>query len=366
MLISDLNHLRQINQIRFREEVVKNHKVTIVSYMISTPDLWLIPQATEARGITFNENGDCICRPFEKFFNVNENPQTQENLISTNFHNATVFPKIDGSMITPVLFDNEIRLKTKKSFFSEVALLAQDHFTPELNELSLHFLRQNFTPIFEFTHPNNRVVIRYRYNKHFTLIALRHQITGEYRSLDDIPDGTTYDVSRPVQFESFDDMKLCHECFENLEGWVIQFPNQRVKLKTKWYIDRHYNATELSVRNVAEIVINEALDDLIPEIDDPEMLATIRRIEFDVTSRMSEIMDNVRIFNSWTSHMSDKDVWMYMERLGQGVFKYPSLLMQFRKKGEVDIKSYFSKNLLKKYTTRKVSDITGHDQLLSD
>ena len=69
-----LDRLRDEKMIKFKEEFVGGKSVTIVSYMVASPDLWKLPNAIEARGITYDTaTGDCICAPFHKFFNVGEN-----------------------------------------------------------------------------------------------------------------------------------------------------------------------------------------------------------------------------------------------------------------------------------------------------
>ena len=85
MNIKELDHLRDDKRIRFTEENVNGHMFFIVSYMIGDNDLWNKPLAAECRGVTFSADGKCVCRPFHKFFNVNENHSTQlDNIKNLN------------------------------------------------------------------------------------------------------------------------------------------------------------------------------------------------------------------------------------------------------------------------------------------
>jgi tRNA splicing ligase len=106
--ISALDHLRDNKMIAFKTESVAGKDVIIVSYMIGNKELWDDPLARECRGITFDaETGDCICTPFEKFFNVGEREETQEHVLPWN-NIKHVYEKRDGSMLTPVLIDGKV------------------------------------------------------------------------------------------------------------------------------------------------------------------------------------------------------------------------------------------------------------------
>ena len=101
MKLAQLNHLRDDSRIMFKEEKVNAKKFTIVSHVAADAELWKLPLAKEVCGITFNEQGDCVCRPFEKFFNVNETDDTR--ISKLDFDGAILTKKYDGIMITPVL-----------------------------------------------------------------------------------------------------------------------------------------------------------------------------------------------------------------------------------------------------------------------
>jgi len=97
-----LPHIKNYEEIVVSENVQGNY-VTI-RYMISTPNLWEWNEndalgcaiRRECRGIAFDvKTGEVISRPWHKFFNVNEKPETQFNLINLEEPHI-ILEKLDG------------------------------------------------------------------------------------------------------------------------------------------------------------------------------------------------------------------------------------------------------------------------------
>lgn len=276
--------------VRFREEVVDGVSVTIVCYMLSDPDLWEKELGTETRGPCFDTaTGELLSLPFEKFFNVNEKEHTQAPVVQELMDRQVPYicEKLDGSMITPVMINDKIFLKTKKSFTSDVAIEAQASMTSNVKDLCEFFIMSGVTPIFEFTSPNNKVVIDYGDKPQFKLIAGRDMKTGLYIPQEALDHwAKEFNIARPSWHINHDlqDLMglLTHE--EGIEGWVIYVGGQRFKIKTQWYIDRH-RMIDIRERDVARFVLDETLDDLIPN-----MLAAgadmdrVREIEHEIST----------------------------------------------------------------------------------
>lgn len=267
MKYEDMKEALLRDEIREREEEINGEQFKIVSYMVATHDLWDVKNATEARGITFNANGDCVSRTMPKFFNINENKYTQ--LIDLDFTGAVAFDKLDGSMVTPVrLNDGTLRLKTKKSFYSDVALNAQRFFDaqPKLNDIVNHFLDNNITPTFEFESPDSQIVIDQTENK-MTLLLARHTKTGQdisYETLVNIANYYDVDIVKSYDGSDINSYIERAKTEEGIEGWVFLLSNgQRVKLKTSWYLQRH-RLTSYHERNIFDLIISEEIDDLMP------------------------------------------------------------------------------------------------------
>ena len=286
--LSDLDHLRGDPRVAFKHETVDGKDVVIVTYMIADRDFWQQNLATETRGAVFcADTGICLSRPFEKFFNVGEREDTQSRNI--NFTDMRVFEKRDGSMITPVLINGKVFLKTKKSFFSDVAKEANASASKELLEFCEVCIKQGITPIFEFTHPECKIVIDYGKEPTFVLLAGRRMDTGEYVDISSLA-VTAVPVIKEFHLsvnEIFEQMKT----LTNFEGYVVALTDgRRVKFKTEWYLRNHHLMTELRVRDVAEAVADECIDDIKSALSlEGKDLAPIEAIEKLVVDEIDQI-----------------------------------------------------------------------------
>jgi|SRR6185312_4484080 len=262
---------KDVKSVRFMEDTVRG--VTIVCYMVDDPELWKHPLGLECRGSVFDtKTGKCLCRPFEKFFNFHEmRTDYQQEIIKQINHNSSqcaFTKKRDGSMITPVMLPNgELDFKTKKSFESDVAILAKDYIKtlPNILEWCKIVCTSGYTPIFEFTHPDSQIVIGYGDQPTLTLLAVRHINSGHYTpNFWNMPG--PMDVDRNV-FVCNLDLERAQRQTEGEEGWVLEWTDPvslnstRVKFKTQWYIDRH-RLLDLRERDVADAVIEDKIDDL--------------------------------------------------------------------------------------------------------
>lgn len=266
-----LPYIQDKPEIRVAEQ---DNGYTVVCYAISDDDTFGGDDslyARECRGITFNRDGMIAVRPFHKFFNVGEREETLDyNLPWDNVE--FVYDKRDGSMITPLIVDGKIVCKSKKTFDSDVAVVATELINT-LDNYKLFIQRcdeKNVTAIFEFTSPNNRIVLPYE-KPELVLLNVRDNISGEYR--DDYVTFANEFYAIPIvekftEFHvdgkfSYAKMKEAQETRENVEGWVIQFKNgDMVKAKTAWYLALHRLVVFRSERAIAEMVLDEKIDDM--------------------------------------------------------------------------------------------------------
>jgi RNA ligase len=133
----------------------------------------------ECRGMKFYPDGKIMARPFSKFFNVHEKPETQLHELDFTLPH-TVYTKLDGSMIHPLDINGDIRWATKAGI-TEVSMQAEVYIANHMkyNEFAKFCFANSLTPIFEWTSPENQIVLKYS-KPELTLLAVRHTITGEY------------------------------------------------------------------------------------------------------------------------------------------------------------------------------------------
>lgn len=292
------DHLSKFKEVRFQHVVIDGKRLVIVHYMIWNNNLLSEPLSLEARGTVFDaDTGECICRPFEKFFNVGEQEFTQPSeLKNLDWDDAVVTKKRDGSLLTPVLVNGNIHWKSKKSFTSDLVKdfmtsgLPIDQYNKQVTGLLLH----GMTPIFEYTSPEFKIVIDYGDQPKLTLLAIRNNSTGEYLKPDQIGFGIIEEV--PIGFK--DILEMQHTAVGE-EGWVVHFKDSiRVKFKTDWYLARH-RVLDLRERDVADAVVNETMDDIYPMIQECGYdINRIREIESRVAKELILIDEQVNALYS--------------------------------------------------------------------
>ena len=202
---------------------------TVASYYILDSKVFDNPYARECRGITFDKHGKLVSRPFHKFFNLGEKEATLEQNLDWSSVEC-VMDKRDGSMISPVLFDDgTIRFKTKRTYTSDEAIHANENFGPDSPQykLSKYLCELNCTPIFELTSPANRIVVAYKETS-LTLLAIRNNEDGQYWSRGQL-EALAMEWRVPVVelnlWTNIADYKDKMNTLTAFEGFVIQFLN---------------------------------------------------------------------------------------------------------------------------------------------
>lgn len=338
---------------------------TIVSYIISTGMTFTGENkdwARECRGITFDKKGNIHSRPLHKFFNIGELPETQMNFVEMlmkNGHVTRVMDKRDGSMVHPVRVHGKIYMKTKKSFTSDAANLAtswMEYALPKHVTFCHACIEEGVTPIFEFTSPKNRIVLPYAHDE-LRLLHIRDNVTGNYvadpglyaKSMGfDIPTGDEYKTSEIGPMQIMESM----EKDENKEGYVIQFADgTMVKGKTQWYLQLHRTIVFVRERDVAEMVVNETVDDyksyLFSSPEPEAALKKVESIEHRVLTAIRKIETEIEAAVAEVAHLTDrKEIALKMKG-----HKWFSAVMNRVNGKEFDIRDYFMKNILKKEFT---------------
>jgi len=280
-----------------RQEFGVHHKdgYSVIDYHYVLPDSFDNQYRLECRGLKFGKDGCVLARPFQKFFNVGEKPDaTGENLDLTQPH--VVMEKMDGSMIHPAIVDGQVCFMTRMGR-TDVARKAERHLTPTLAEKCRVNLEAGWTPIFEFTAPDNRIVIQYPESR-LTLLALRSTIHGYYSwqataeiaakgmGIEPVPIHTV-----PRDAHAF----LDHvRAIKGMEGFVIRFADGfMVKAKGEDYVLKH-RAKEsiLQEKNVLALIVRDELDDVFPLLDNQDR-TNVERYRADVLAGIAEAADIV-------------------------------------------------------------------------
>ncbi len=245
--------------------VSRRESYTVVDYVYTTDDSFAHAIARECRGLKFDRTGKIIARPFHKFFNLGEKERPEE---IDWLRPHVVLDKLDGSMIHPALVDGELVFMTRMGITPQ-AQLAQRHASPDVLKLSAAMIDRGITPMFEFTSPDNRIVVAYE-RPELTLLAARHIVGGDYLTSAELADiGAKFAVPVVRAMAAVEDIHAFVDESrreEGIEGYVIAFEDgHRIKLKTDGYVLRHKALAGLQLeKNVVELVAARAVDDMLP------------------------------------------------------------------------------------------------------
>jgi RNA ligase len=278
--------------------------------------------------------------------------------------------KRDGSMIHTVrAFNDQMRLssgarfalKSKKSFSSDVAVQAGEWMMVQPDFINWYdfcnrMVDCNFTAIFEWTSPTARIVVHYP-EPSLKLLHIRENVSGKYLTKEEIATvAAHYKIPVVEEDEAIHDLIMTDpaafvklvDSVEGIEGWVIQFDDgNMVKLKTKWYMDRHHAMTFIRRRDIAILALHEEIDDLKSMlVGEGVDISEINEIESEVVARIAMLEHQVEDLYNVVKNMDRKTVALTYGKDGEN-YKYFKLLMQRYSGMLPDYKDYFEKNELK-------------------
>ena len=358
IMFNELNELVKTNEAFYKQEfVLDSHIYWIYNYRLASYTDFLAPSALEARGIMFevDSNGNYIrlaCWPLRKFHNYKECPFTMDLDLSEVDY---ILEKMDGSLISSFVHNDEVRLKSKGSLFSEQCIEATKLLDSVkyimLNSLVKQFTKLNYTVNLEYCarsdHPH-RIVIAYDESS-LTVLNMRNNDTGEYvpyQTLNKIFGEYTVknytDEARKVGIEKFIDDSINVVGFE---GYVVRLPNGIMfKLKGSAYSHAHKLKSNItsSDRNLYEAVLSGASDDLRSLFsNDIHIVNKITEMEDHVFKNYNHICTIVENFYNKNKTLSRKDFAI----LGKTVMgQYFNLIMMLYIGKEIDIKGFMMKN----------------------
>lgn len=273
---------------------------TVINYMVAYaetfdmtgPDDLGGAVRRECRGLIFAPDGTIMSRPFHKFFNIGEREETQVNSVDMSKDHA-IMEKMDGSMARPIIMNGELRLATKMGV-TDVAMQAEKWLSghPESGRLKMWLMTQIMfgeTPLFEWISPLNKIVLAYE-EADLVYLGSRNNVTGEYRFRENHNIFTKVPRYGSVEGNIADYVARQRQA-EGREGDIIRFADgQMLKIKNDWYVRIHRVKDLIRTdRNIAAIIINEELDDVLPILDETDV-ATVRAYEVRFDAAIENVL----------------------------------------------------------------------------
>ncbi|MCH9806902.1 MAG: hypothetical protein K0U74_04150 [Alphaproteobacteria bacterium] len=238
---------------------------SVIDYVFTKDGTFSCDVTLQCRGLKFDASGRIIARPFHKFFNVGE--REDPNHIDWS-QDHLVMDKLDGTMVHPAILNGELVFMTRMGV-TDHAKAAQALASDQVLQLCREQIEQGRTPLFEYTGPENRIVLDYQEPK-LTLLAAREIVSGRYVAHDELSDIAKRGKVRLVEnFGRVDDIKSFMadgRALQDVEGYVIAFSDgHRLKLKADAYVLRHRALSHVHLeKNVLAWVATQAVDDVTP------------------------------------------------------------------------------------------------------
>lgn len=236
------------------------------------------------RGVIVDlKNKKILAYPFDKFFNMDEMPETSYSNLKdkTDFE---VSEKLDGSM--GILYHdkeaNEYRVATKGSLDSEQGQWGTE-FLRYHPQLSILKIADELTLIFEIVSYKYRIVIDYKkkgYEEGLYLVGVRHLKSEKMFSYDEVKALAKQLELKHLNVYKFSTLDSvidsCKEMDYNTEGYVLNYDGTRVKIKSMEYLKVHRFLSRLSGKNLLEaLIVGEEKD--VVELAPEEYINEIRK-----------------------------------------------------------------------------------------
>ena len=261
------------------------------------------PVTKQARGIIFNKiSGEIVARPWQKFFNIGETPDTLlTNLPEESF---TVTKKIDGSLGILFNYENEWYITTKGSFYSNQAKWATEWIRKNIN---LSNIKNELTYLFEIVYPENKIVVDYGKKESLILLGCIEKSTGKeinYQNLLTEAKNIGSEITEIKEFLSLEDLvEYCKILPSSEEGFVVTFQSGlKVKIKGDEYTKLHKiisNITPLAFwdvwdtekQEIPKVYLSNIPEEF--EIITAELTKIINKIHFDLDNRIKAIYSDI-------------------------------------------------------------------------
>ncbi len=236
-----------------------------------------------SRGNIFNvQTGECVARPFSKFFNLNENDMSQTYRFDWQSPHQ-FFVKLDGWLGTLYRHDGKYKVASRGSFHSTGAIWGTQWIQDKRIALD-EILNDWDTLVFEIIEPGHRIILDHGEARLVILAAFnRHNgIEIERSTVEWIGAYTGIPVVDSVSDMYFEKALEIQKTMTGTEGFVVRFQDgRRVKIKTDWYMNIARFLQKLSPISVWTAFKNQTLDAFRLSIPQ-EIIGTLDQIEIKI------------------------------------------------------------------------------------
>lgn len=268
------------------------------------------PLVRNARALTMNKYAGIITIGFEKFFNykqLDDTDYSKEFVEQYTSVDATkplkTWEKLDGTLIALGVNDIEFVASTSSSTQTKFSKKAVKHFE---NNMSLfdYIKRNNLCLLFEYTSPNNQIVIPYHQEK-YTLIGARKRDINDptiIRLPKDVIESLGLESIEPT-YKTYEELIDYQKHNQTTEGFVVENQyGKLVKFKTDYWFKQHAEFSTFffgepfskkKLRILLQSIREDTIDDLVAydnqRLDDFHPIATFKRKWDEVLHEYSQL-----------------------------------------------------------------------------
>jgi len=259
--LAELNKLGLVKMIPHPDEPLMLYDYTI---QCQIQDAWE-PATLAARGLVLDLQGEVVSRPFDKFFNVDEQPHTKLEALAQKGVPAEISEKVDGSMVEAFYAPSGRPITCTRGSWASPQAVAAKRFLDAVGAWP-NLSARDSTYLFEYTAPWNRIVIPYSEERLF-LLGVRardgEELTYAQNALLAEALGFPYPSYRVGEASQLD-MRAGTGC--RAEGFVLRYPDGlRVKMKYLDYKELHRIVTGFNVKSIWKMLANGQNLDLPPD-----------------------------------------------------------------------------------------------------
>lgn len=233
----------------------------------------------ECRSVVIDlDKEQLVLTPFRKFFNLNEVPENNIDLIIeeiNNSKNVEFTNKLDGSMQSVRYYNDEFFMAGSMALDSEISWRLKDGYIMLTNSHK-KMIKENpqYTFTFEYISLKDAHVVLYEKEQEgLYLLCMRDVYTGEeldYKEVKEYADKYKIPMTA-IENTSLDkvleDMKKYKS--NEKEGWVLNIDKHRIKIKCDDYVHLHRLLDRVSSINVIiQNIADDKYDDMISKIPD--------------------------------------------------------------------------------------------------
>lgn len=286
------------------------------------------PFVRNSRALTMNKYAKIITIGFEKFFNYKQLDDTDYSKEFVEQYTSVdpstplkTWEKLDGTLIALGVNDIEFVASTSSSTKTEFSKRAVKHFEHNM-PLFDYMKKHSVCLLFEYTSPNNQIVIPYNQEK-YTLIGARKRNIDDptiIRLPKDVIESLGLESIEPT-YKTYEELIDYQKYNQTTEGFVVENQyGKLVKFKTDYWFKQHAEFSTFffgepfskkKLRILLQAIQEDTIDDLVAydnqRLDTFHPIATFKRKWDEVLHEYSQLNLKYSSYSSKELALSDLD-----------------------------------------------------------